>query len=268
MIQMSNNICNPNFSKSQHQLALYQYQLSLNYFFPLILFGDITLFYHDALDSEIVYNHILGKIYRGDLTANLSFINGELNLEYMRRLFQPYSLLYGIFNTEAAYWIADILVKLTSYFSFFLLAKKINKNIFLCCLISALFASINIPTHEGFGIAIFPYLIYLMLFKQNLKLKNYILIIFFGLNSDIIRVILALPFILLIIYLIDKKILIEKFLNIFIILLIFSLSVLISNSNMIYAQLFSGPFHRLEFLRESMPLLDNFTFHILLQQSG
>ena len=45
--------------------------------------------------------------------------------------------------------------------------KKINKNIFLCPLTSCLFASINLPTLEGFGIAIFPYLVYLMLFKKK-----------------------------------------------------------------------------------------------------
>ena len=73
-------------------------------------------------------------------------------------------------------------------------------NILLCCLISCLFASINLPTHEGFGIAIFPYLIYLMLFKKEIKLKNYFLIIFFGLNSDIVRVVLAIPFIPLILF--------------------------------------------------------------------
>ena len=38
---------------------------SLSYLIPLILFKDFTLFISDALDSEIVYNHVIGKILGG-----------------------------------------------------------------------------------------------------------------------------------------------------------------------------------------------------------
>jgi len=243
-------------SKTSYHL-LFIFLLSINYIFPLLVFHEITLFYHDALDIEIVYNQILGKIYRGDLNSIDIFLAGEIKPEYLRRLLQPYTLLYGIFNAELAYWVSDILVKLTAYFSFFILAKKINNNILLCCLISCLFASINLPTHEGFGIAIFPYLIYLMLFKKEIKLKNYFLIIFFGLNSDIVRVVLAIPFIPLILFAINKNIIKENLSNIFKIILVFVFSVIISNSNLIFAQLFDGPFHREEFFKEALSFLDN-----------
>ena len=62
--------------------------LLLNYFFPLLIFGEITLFYHDKLDSELVYNQILGRIYRGDLSSIDIFLAGEIKPEYLRRLLQ------------------------------------------------------------------------------------------------------------------------------------------------------------------------------------
>ena len=132
--------------------------LSINYFFPLIIFGEITLFYIDSLDIEIVYNYILGKIYGGDINSVNAFLAGEIKPEYLRRLFQPFSLVY-LFDAELAYWIIDILVKVTGYISFYILSKKIIKDNFASALGAALFSSMNLPTHEGFYIAIFPYLI-------------------------------------------------------------------------------------------------------------
>ena len=245
-----------NNSRNRYHL-LFISLLLVNYFFPLIIFGEITLFYNDKLDSELVYNQILGRIYRGDLSSIDISLAGEIKIEYLRRLFHPYSLLYGVFNHELAYWISDFLVKLTSYFSFFILAKKINKNIFLCSLTSCLFASINLPTLEGFGIAIFPYLVYLMLFKKKIKLKNYFLIIFFALNSDIVMTLLAVPIIPIILFAINKNILRNNLSNILKILFIFVFFLIVANSNLIFAQLYSEPFHREEFFREPISFLNN-----------
>ena len=125
---------------------IFVFILFLNYLIPLLLFGNITLFYHDSLDHEIVLNNILGKIYQGNLEALNLLLNGEIKIEYLRRLFHPISLLY-VFNTEVAYWLIDILVKLTSFISFYVLSKKITKNYFIASLLSCLFASINLPTH-------------------------------------------------------------------------------------------------------------------------
>ena len=141
-----------------------------------MLFGEVTLFYHDALDIEIVYNKVIGEIYKNGFEFSNIFLGGEVKALYLRRLLQPYTFLYSILNAELAYWVSDILVKLTSYFSLYILAKKINKNILICGLASCLFASINYPTHEGFGIAILPYLIYLMLFKKKIKFAHYFII--------------------------------------------------------------------------------------------
>ena len=72
----------------------------------------------------------------------------------MQYLLKPFSLIYGIFETELAYWITDILIKLTSYFSFFILSKKISKNYFISSLASCIYAYFNANALNGFGTAI------------------------------------------------------------------------------------------------------------------
>ena len=63
----------------------------------------------------------------GDVDAIKIFLNGEIKIEYLRRALFPSMFLYSFLNTELAYWIIDILVKVISYYSFFILAKKLIK---------------------------------------------------------------------------------------------------------------------------------------------
>jgi hypothetical protein len=226
--------------------------LSLNYFFPLIVFQEITLFYHDVLDAGVVYFHVLGKYLNGDKSSLDAFLNGVIKVEYLRHWLKPYTLIYVVFSTPFAYWFTEILVKITAYFSFFILAKKISKNFFISSLCGALYACLNIGSIEGFGTAIFPYLLYLSVFKNNLKLKNYLIIIFFGLNSDLVRDMFLLPILLGSIWIINHQLLIERKKKIIQILILFFLGMLASSSNLIYSQLFEGPFHREEFFRTSI----------------
>jgi len=240
---------------------IFLFLLSLNYLFPLLFFNSITLFYHDALDSEIVYNKIIGQLFSNTENPFDIFLGGSIKAEYLRRIFQPYIYLYSILNFEFSYWLVDALVKLTSYVTFFTLAKKINKNIFICGLIACLYASSNLPTHAGFGLAFFPYIIYLTLYKEKLKIKHYILIIFFGLNSDLIHAGFAMPgLIILILFLINQKI---QFYNLIKISALFSFFIILSNINLIIISLGDQVFHRQEFVRESQTLWQTFLSTII-----
>lgn len=232
--------------------------LSLEYLFPLVIFGKITLFYHDALDSEIVYNSVLGKIYAGNLDSLKLFLNEEIKIEYLRRLFQPISVFYYLFNPELAYWLIDILFKATSFLSFYILAKKINNVFFVCVLVAGLFASLNDISVQGLGIAIMPYIIYLISFKRNLVFKHFVIISFFGLNTDLtscVPQILALIILSYILHIGERKKFIFK---LFLVLSIFMFFIFISNLNLIYGQLRFNDSHRLSFVYESIPLLNNF----------
>ena len=62
----------------------------LGYITSFLIFGDLTLFYIDRLDNEVVFNHILGNFYRGDRDAAEIFLNGETKIYWLRRLFNPF----------------------------------------------------------------------------------------------------------------------------------------------------------------------------------
>ena len=243
------------FTNKYHIHYLFLFILSLNYLIPLLIFGQPTLFYVDSLDSEIVFNSVIGQFLKGNLDAVKLLLNGEIEPLYLRRIFQPYSYLYSLFNVEQAYWLIDILIRLTSYISFYILAKKINKNIFFCGLVACLYASSNYPSHEGFGLAFFPYLIYLIIFKKQISIKHYLIIFFFGLNTEILFGGFALPSLIFLIFLISENINLK---HLFKILVTFLAPMLLVNFNLILLALDNFEFHRNEFVRDSHSISQSF----------
>ena len=219
----------------------------LGYIISFILFGNFTLFYIDKLDNEVVYNHILGSFYKGELNASEIFLNGETKIYWLRRLLQPYSLLY-VFNTEFAYWFIDITTKVLSYLSFYILAKKFTKNYVIVSLSACFFASLNIFSVWGLLITFFPYFVYLVSFKKKLKPKHFLITILVALNSEIVHspYLIILSIIFMIAFGFFQR---EKVKNLLIISSVFYFFVLLSNSNILYAFIFDGPFHREEMIQ-------------------
>ena len=60
----------------------------------------------------MVDSHIIGRILSGDFESVDLFLNGEIKWYFLKKILQPLMLLYAIFETEFAYWLTDILVKL------------------------------------------------------------------------------------------------------------------------------------------------------------
>ena len=222
--------------------------LSIGYLLPLILFGEFTLLYIDKFDNEVVYNYVLGEFYKGDFNATNVFLNGEIKIYWLRRLLQPFSLLY-IFGPEFAYWSIDISVKIISYFCFYIFAKKITKDNFISSLCACLFASMNYDSLHGFLVACFPYFTYLVLFKTKLNKKHFLIIVLCALNSELVYAPYFSIFLLffLIIFNRLKTVNLKNFL---ILSLLFYLFILISNSNILYSLIFDGPFHRMEIIED------------------
>ncbi len=246
-------------SKEKNFHLLFLLIISVSYLFPFILFGKVTTFYHDNLDSVVVYNHVIGKIYRENFNFGYSdiFLAGEIKYYYLRHIFKPFVLLYSIFNTELAYWTTNIIFKITCYLSFFQLSKKISKDLFISFLGSILFVCLTSFSTLGFGLAIFPYVLYLIIFKSDLNIKHYFLIIFFGLNTDLIADFFFIPVVLLLTVIINKEVLFQKFSLILKILTIFLICSIITSSNMIFIQLFGETMHRVEFNNQSQDILKN-----------
>ena len=239
---------------------LFLFVLSLNYIIPIIIFGEITLFYPDALEQEIVINKIIGEFAKGNFDKVLLF-TPQSDWFYIRRLFNPIFYLY-VFNFEYAYWLIDFLLKISAYISCFILAKSISKNHLLSAMLACLFASATDQIQFGFGLAISPYLIYLITSKEKIKLKQYSIIAIFGLNSDLMTTVWLMPYICFASYFINNKIIENKKIKIVKILSTFNIFLFLTSAHLIIASIFLEATHREEFIRTSLPLFENLIFAI------
>ena len=237
---------------------LFIFLILSHYLIPIILFGNITLFYQDVLDAGVVYNNVLGKFYRGEQDPFDIFLNGNIKAYYMQYLLKPFSLIYSVLNTELAYWITDLAIKITSYISFFILSKKISNNFFISCLTSCVYAYFNSNALNGFGTAIFPYLFYLGLFKNELNIKHYLIIFIFGVNSDLVSSLLFAPILFLLIYFYQKDLIFKKMVFFIKLIGLFYFSMFITSLNLLYVLISIEEFHRISFFNERPSLAQNF----------
>ena len=237
---------------------IFLFVLSLYYLIPYFSVGQLVLYPHDILDIAVVFNHIIGKIYQGNFESINFFLAGEIKWYFLRGILQPLTLLYAIFNTEVAFWLTDILVKVIAYACFFKLSKKLYCSYFNSALIACLFASSINYTIFGLGIAVLPYIIYLMLKNKNLNLKHYCLLVFFGLNIDLANDVLLIPLAFFVTLIMCTKYQAYNFKLFIKIASVLIFSILLSNSNLIFAQIFSEPFHRTAWFYEAPNLIDNF----------
>ena len=238
--------------------------LSLSYLIPFVMFGKFTTAYHDNLDSMIVYNHIIGKIFNGELLNANIFLGGEIQPYYLRHFLKPFVAIYSLFESEAAFFLNEVIIKLTAYISLFVLFKKYNKNYFFLCLCSSIYASSFSFSTLGYGLSFFPYVVYLSLFKNKLTLKHYLLLIFFGLNTDAIADIFFVPIALITIFILKENIKINIFKILKILIIFYSFSVLTS-ANILIAQFFAETMHRTEFIESENKNIFLFEWYYLTQ---
>ena len=77
-------------SSGKNKIHIYFFALlSINYLFPIIIFGEITTFYHDNLDIMIPNNKIVGKYMLGDKEAlSYFFENYFVNHQKIYQLYK------------------------------------------------------------------------------------------------------------------------------------------------------------------------------------
>jgi hypothetical protein len=222
---------------------------SFFYLFPILLVGNIIVYISDILNNFVPFNYIAGQMIVGNFEAYKLLMNSELPWQFINYIFFPLNILYGVFSIETAYFFNDIIVRAISFFSCLYFLKIIEGrrgvSLKLRILISLLFSSSNITTAWGLGVASFPYILALCI-KKKLNKKNYFFLIFNALNTDLYLHGIYIPFLIFFFLLFFKKkfnIEKKKLLKIFI---FYSISILISNSNLIYSIIFFSPFQTIE----------------------
>ena len=187
-LKKNNNIFVNNYN---HLFALTL--LLAYYFLSLIIFKQVVINPHDNLDHLVVYDHIIGKIINGDLSAANYFLSGQIKWFYIENIFYPINLLHLILDNKQYYFVVEILKKLLAYFTFYILAKSIYRNKAYNSISALLFSSVvNLDNLFGFGIVMMPYFFYLLINKKKLKFKHIFIIFFTGLNSTLVQDYLAL----------------------------------------------------------------------------
>lgn len=224
----------------------------------IVLFKDLTVFYHDNLDSIVVYNQVIGKIISNKYQDSSIFLGGNLDYFYLRHFFKPFILIYSVLDTKYAYFINDLIVKLIAYCSFFIFAKKFSKNFFIVSLLSALYASSLYYKTLGYGLAFLPYLIYLVSFKKKIKIKHYLIIILFGINTDLVADFFIIPTVICLAYIVKNDLTYNELKKKIYILIIFFSCAAITSANLIYIQFFEGPTHRIDFANDSLSFIESF----------
>jgi len=162
---------------------------SLYYLFSLTVFEAIVVFPHDTLDMGVVFDHVISRMFRGDYDSYKVFLSGEYKWFYLDKIFYPTNLAHIFLNDKQFYFFYEILEKLVSYFSFYLLGKFLFKNkaysIFGAIFYTALLNDVSYSAPTIF-LPIMPYLLYLVCSKNKFRLKHLIIFFFIGLNSSLV----------------------------------------------------------------------------------
>ena len=162
---------------------------SIYYLFSLLIFNNVVINPHDNLEISAVYNHIISKIYNGDFNSYKIFLSGEFKWYYLDTILYPKNILHFFTSDKQFYFLEEILKKIISYFSFYLLGKSLIKNKFYIILGAILYTSVvndhNSPPPTYFLPAM-PYILYLLVSKTEFKLRHLLSISFIGLNSSLV----------------------------------------------------------------------------------
>ena len=228
--------------------------------FDGFLFGQET----DVFEAELLFNKILGDIYKKDYYILNSLLGGVYEWYYFTRALYIINYIYAFFSTENAFLFIDILCKIFAYISFFKLSRLLKNNFFYSFLLAVIYSYASTSTFTdyqssifGFGSVILPYLTYLTLKKKDLKLKNYFIIILGAINSHFYFGIFYL-LIPLILYLYDNSL---NKINSFKIFIIFFIFCVLANSNILYLAFFNEiAFNRDNWKTEGLDLYQNFIY--------
>ena len=226
--------------------------LFVEYFFPYFLTGNIFIDPHDNLDGVAVYNKIIAQSYKDGFDKFKIFLRGELNWYNFDRVFNPLIFVYYLFDFKTAYFVEKLIFKLIGFFSFLSLSKKLNFHKINQLISSVIYITlVNYHYISSIVILALPYILKLAISEKNIKLKNYLILFFIGLNSSLIFDLFSL---ILIFFILPIKN-IHKYFKIQIILL---LAMVLVNWQLIFSITSEQVMHRFEF-RNSNTIFETLT---------
>ncbi|QWC98989.1 hypothetical protein G6728_01750 [Polynucleobacter paneuropaeus] len=234
--------------------ALFFLILGTRYLASYLMWGDFYVHQHDNLDSDIVYNKVIGDFYRSGFDPNVFniFLNGTLKWYYFIRVLQPIILVYAIFTAKTAYFLTEVFVTSAAYFSMLSFLGTRAMQIKTASLFSMLFAFSLSYTTYGLGVACFPYILKQISTPQNLDCKTIFWVACIGVNSLLAMHVIFYPALFLLAgRLCQIKVYYSRAL---IVLAIMLLASSLTSSGLIFAQFDGIPTHRSLWVPDSFGL--------------
>lgn len=216
---------------------------SIYYLFSFIVFETVVINSHDNLEIDVVSDRVISKILLGDFNSYKIFLSGEFKWHYLDRIFYPINLLNTVLSDKQFYFFQEITEKVISYFSFYLLGKFLFKNKTYSILGALFYATlvndISYPASTIF-MPFMPYLLYLLISKDQFRLKHLAIIFFVGLNSSLVFDYLPMITMIIFAYFIRSQ---KNYKILFSFMVTLSLSMIIAGIPLIISVL-GEPLHR------------------------
>lgn len=227
-----------------HEIAPIVITIVCVYMLSYFVYGSLYARYHDNLNSEFVYNVVIGRfISSGFDTAEFDlFLGGSTRWYHYARVLSPSSLIYAIFDPKVAYFVTETVFRIIAYFSVIILGSiyRIERNQLVVLGLS--YSFLLSFTTLGIGLHAAPLILYFVMRKKPMTLTSGAIILLIGLNSSLALHALFLPVVVLISRpLIEIKFSLKRY-----ILVIFPyfLGTIIGSFGLIYALLFGEVSHR------------------------
>lgn len=205
---------------------------------------------HDNLDSEVVYNKLIGLYFKGGFHDEGLALNGAVPIFAFARLFQPLTLLYIFEDPWLAYALTDFIVRIVAFIGIFALFKELGLRSSIS-LISAIAFSTSITyTVHLLSVGGLPLVLWAGLVIHRMSASRSALILlmvfFIGMNTalaltGLFFIVLCLPFFIFSLGYSFHRSTLYCF-------VLYGVGLFLGNSGLIYAYFFSGiEWHRLEF---------------------
>jgi hypothetical protein len=178
------------FNKLEKKFLLVAIVVFLLFYLPFFFGGNHTYIrIHDNLDSEAVYNAVLGSFYLHPAATRHMLLGGIEPPYLLERLTFPLSLVNVIPDKFLAYALNDLIVRLIAMIGMFYLAYRISGDRGVALLAGLLFSLSLSLTVLGLSIAGDPAVVYLI---QNAAVgratrKHYLLLLMLGWNSSLVK---------------------------------------------------------------------------------
>lgn len=214
------------------------------YLLSYLVFGSLFARYHDNLNSEFVYNVVIGRFMNSgfDPTEFDVFLGGSTRWYHYARVLSPSSLIYAICDPKNAYFVTEILFRIVAYYSVIMLGNIYRIPRYQLVVLGLSYSLLLSFTTLGIGLHVAPLVLYFVMREKPVTLATGALILFLGLNSSLALHALFLPLAILISRpLIDIKFSLKRYLFV---IFPYLFGAFIGSFGLIYAQIFGEVSHR------------------------